>query len=218
MHRVDTEGHDNGQWRDGNPQVGQAGTIMSADWLNDMQENLCEVVEGTGIELVKGNPHQLKLAIAAMIAAAAQAARTPVGTVIRVDGPNAPAGYLKLDGGQYTRADYPDLVAFYQAQGRLIAGGNGAQFKVPDYMGRFDRAWSISAAVDPGGPRAPGSLQADELRAHAHIVYAGVGQGSTDIPAVDADGNNANRENPSSTVGGAETRPVNVAFLWCIKT
>lgn len=67
MHRVDTPGHDNGLWQDGNPQIGQQGTIMSEAWLNDVQENLCKVIEDAGIALSKGNAGQLKAAIIAMI-------------------------------------------------------------------------------------------------------------------------------------------------------
>ncbi len=67
MHRVDTPGHADGLWQDGNPQIGQQGTIMSFEWLNDHQENLCKVVEDAGIALVKGDTGQLKAAIIQMI-------------------------------------------------------------------------------------------------------------------------------------------------------
>lgn len=224
MHRVDTEGHDNGQWRDGNPQVGQAGTIMSADWLNDTQENICRVIEGAAGTLDKGDGDQLKLAIQAMINAAKTevitAIRIPVGTVINRDGAATPAGYLPLDGGDYLRATYPDLVAFYVAEGRLIAGSTGAHFKVPDYRGLFARAWSSDTAVDPDGPRAPGNVQTDQLKSHVHSVSP---------PSADSEGG-AGRTVTGSTgtgetlpsydtasTGGTETRPKNVALKWFVK-
>lgn len=222
MHRVDTEGHDDGHWQDGNPQVGQQGTILSADWLNDLQENVCTVIEDAGVELEKGDPDQLKLAIAAMISAAmsdaVSASRTPVGAVIRIDGPDAPAGYLKLDGGQYARAAYPDLVAFYTAQGRLIAGDTGAQFRVPDYRGRFDRAWSTDAAVDPDGPRAPGDIQEDAFKSHSHTLPVRDNPNAGDGYVEDADSSSTVRNASTGLTGGAETRPKNVALLWCVKT
>lgn len=222
MHRVDTEGHDAGAWRDGTPQIGQQGTIMSADWLNDVQENICTVIEDAGVVLAKGDPDQLKLAIAAMIAGASNAAitasRTPVGTVIRLDGPNAPTGYLKLDGSQHLRAAYPDLVLFYAAQDRLITGDTIAHFKVPDYRGLFDRAWSSDSAVDPAGPRAPGSTQADDLKSHSHSLPTRDNANAGDSYAEDADGTGTARTAATGATGGLETRPKNVAFLWCIKT
>lgn len=71
MHRVDTAGHAAGLWQDGNPQIGQQGTVMSAAWLNDIQENLCKVVLDADIALAKGNTGQLKAAIQAMITSSA---------------------------------------------------------------------------------------------------------------------------------------------------
>lgn len=142
-----------------------------------------------------------------------------MGTVIRLDGPDAPAGYLKLDGGQYARADYPALVAFYQGQGRLIAGDTGAQFKVPDYRGRFDRAWSTAAGLDPDGPRAPGSTQADAFKSHTHTIKEGSNApGPGQLASGDDYTDQSTYNQTTSSTGGTETRPVNVAFLWCIKT
>lgn len=267
MHRIDTEGHVAGQWQDGDPQIGQQGTIMSAAWLNDTQENIVKVILDAGIALAKGNTGQLKAAIQAMItssavnwapaiatakaeaiAAAATATATAkaeaiatanaamtaavatakaeaiaatrlrVGTVIMIDGPfDSTGGYVELD-TEYLRASYPDLVALYNAQGRLIAGSTGAHFRTPDYQGLFARAAATNTARDPDGPRAIGSIQADAFKSHDHSIPSRPNDGSADGYVEDADSSMTPRNTRTGLTGDAETRPKNVAFTWAIKT
>ncbi len=69
MHRVDTDGHLDNAFADGNPQIGQQGTIIDEQWLNDVQENICLLIEAAGIALVKGDGEQLKDAVMALDAA-----------------------------------------------------------------------------------------------------------------------------------------------------
>lgn len=70
MHRIDGPGAtvDN-RFTDGDPVGGVQATMVTDDWANDVQENICKVIEGASIALDKGNATQLKDAIAAMIAA-----------------------------------------------------------------------------------------------------------------------------------------------------
>lgn len=53
----------------GSPVAGVPATRVPADWLNDLQENICRTIEAAGIELVKGDYGQLTTAILALIAA-----------------------------------------------------------------------------------------------------------------------------------------------------
>lgn len=66
MHRVDVPSAtmDN-QFTEGSPAGGIPATIVPADWLNDLQENVCEAIEMAGITLVKGDATQLYDAIVA---------------------------------------------------------------------------------------------------------------------------------------------------------
>lgn len=68
MHRIDTDGHVNGQFTDGNPQTGQASTLVDAAWLNALQENVISVLTAANIAPVKGNNSQLSAAVIALIA------------------------------------------------------------------------------------------------------------------------------------------------------
>ena len=44
---------------EGNPGTGTPATVVGADWLNDVQEELCDLIEAAGITLVKGDTTQL---------------------------------------------------------------------------------------------------------------------------------------------------------------
>ena len=84
VHRIDTAtsvADVNGPGRrgfiKGNSTTSTPSTRLSADWCNDLQENICRVVEAAGIELVKGDYGQLTAAIQALINNASH------GTVIR---------------------------------------------------------------------------------------------------------------------------------------
>lgn len=73
MHRIDASGHVNDRFSNGNPAAGQRATVVSADWLNDVQENIAHVIEQAEIALVKSEANQLYLAIVALAAGAAGA-------------------------------------------------------------------------------------------------------------------------------------------------
>jgi hypothetical protein len=63
MHRTDADGNVAGAFTDGNPAIPQVATLVDAAWLNDIQENVCTVIESAGITLVKGTGTQLRDAI-----------------------------------------------------------------------------------------------------------------------------------------------------------
>jgi len=66
MHRIDAAGFAAGNlFTDGNPSTGTPATVVDAAWLNDLQENVCQVIEATGIVLVKGTYGQLLTALRA---------------------------------------------------------------------------------------------------------------------------------------------------------
>lgn len=71
MHRIDGPGatSDN-HFTAGNPTTGTPATVVTADWMNSVQEEVANVIEGAGIVLNKANNNQLSLAINALIAAA----------------------------------------------------------------------------------------------------------------------------------------------------
>ncbi|HEV2155419.1 tail fiber protein [Bradyrhizobium sp.] len=160
------------------------------------------------------------------------AASTAIGSIAWFPAVNAPAGYIKADGSLVARATYPGLYAFAAGSGNFITealwpANNGAfssgdlttTFRVPDLRGEFIRALDNGRGVDPA--RSIGSFQGDLLKDHTHNYQEWNG-------APHQDGTNAatvqNLRTTSTTggvnggLGGAETRPRNVALLACIKT
>lgn len=64
MHRIDAAGFAAGNlFTDGNPSTGTPATVVDAAWLNDLQENIAQLVEATGIVLSKGDYTQMLKAI-----------------------------------------------------------------------------------------------------------------------------------------------------------
>jgi hypothetical protein len=83
--------------------------------------------------------------------------------------------------------------------------------------GRFLRGIDNGAGNDPDGTRAPGNIQADEFKSHSHGVGVLLG-GATGSNGTPASGNgSANYTRNTNATGGDETRPVNVAVLFCRK-
>lgn len=64
MFRIDSEGStvDN-KFTEGDPSLGVPATVVSADWLNSVQEEIAQFVEYAGITLDKLNDNQLQAAL-----------------------------------------------------------------------------------------------------------------------------------------------------------
>lgn len=135
----------------------------------------------------------------------------PAGAVGFFAQSSAPAGWLKANGAIVSRSTYSRLFA---AIGTLFGIGDGSTtFALPDLRGEFIRGWDDGRGVDTG--RSLGSFQADDFKAHTHTVVRGNG----DTPpggALNPDSENGGTI-PTSSTGGAETRPRNRALLACIR-
>lgn len=145
----------------------------------------------------------------------------PPGTVAAFAGSDAPAGWLKCAGQAVSRATYGALFAYI---GTTYGAGDGSTtFNVPDMRGEFVRGLDDGRGVDAG--RAIGSAQGHAIESHSHQVY---GQDNNALPNGASSAELANVEPPGSpaavnqvatgNTGGTETRPRNIALLYCIKT
>jgi len=59
MHRTDDPGHVANRFTAGDPGVPTPATVLGADWHNSVQEEICGVIEGAGLTLIKANEYQL---------------------------------------------------------------------------------------------------------------------------------------------------------------
>jgi microcystin-dependent protein len=150
----------------------------------------------------------------------------PTGAVMPFAMNTAPAGWMKCNGAAVSRTTYARLFA---AIGTTFGVGDGSTtFNLPELRAEFVRGWDDSRGTDSG--RVFGSTQTDAFQGHFHAPKspmisfwgnnAGAGSGqpaggafgvetTTGAPA--ADGTNGTPRT------AAETRPRNVALLYCIK-
>lgn len=153
----------------------------------------------------------------------------PTGMVATFAVSAAPAGWLVCDGAAVSREIYAGL---FDAIGTNWGPGDGAlTFNVPDLRGEFVRGWDDTRGIDLG--RVFGSAQADSLKAHEHTIAANTGSGSNldpgDYLAVEGTAGGDTQyilhgtavlptKGSTGSTGDTETRPRNVALLYCIKT
>lgn len=102
MHRIDAPGNVANQFVDPDASIGQEGTICSAAWLNEVQEELCTVIEANGGTPTKGQTGQVAAALQgrgfyrnrAMNGTMRVAQRIPLFTTRTFFGVSAQAGFV----------------------------------------------------------------------------------------------------------------------------
>ncbi|WP_460063150.1 phage tail-collar fiber domain-containing protein [Pseudomonas sp. S2_H08] len=176
----------------------------------------------------------------------AKASALPVGSIVAfpVDAP--PPGFLELDNSVKSSATYPDLSAYLGGKFNKGDEGVG-NFRLPEARGEFLRGWDHGRGVDAGrGLGSVQSMQAEDhshvtgvndTAAIAAVQSArGLGASAGNWPygavAIGVAGTNSVSSNatyipsgedswlktgPAISLGNGETRPRNIAVMWCIK-
>lgn len=162
---------------------------------------------------------------------------TPTGAIQAFSYATAPDGWLECDGAEVSRTEYSKL---YEVIGDTYGSGDGSTtFNIPDLRGQFIRGWDNGRGVDTN--RVLGSNQDSQNLAHSHTGIAqtagshthGIPLSSRDnagsrvpeaggyetgrtasVPAAGAHTHNLSINQD----GGSESRPKNVAMMYCIKT
>jgi phage-related tail fiber protein len=156
-----------------------------------------------------------KAEIEAMIA---QASALPVGATVAFPLDKVAPGFLELDGSVKSIAVYPDLAAFLGTV--FNKGDEGAgNFRLPESRGEFLRGWDHGRGVDTG--RVVGSWQDHAFQNHLHAlrqtVTTATSTGTGLAVVISGSGTGANSDVPMTGNVGNETRPRNLAVVWCIK-
>lgn len=147
----------------------------------------------------------------------------PAGTVTATAAQSCAAGWLLADGTEYDQAAYPQLFA---AIGTTYnAPDTGATlFRVPDYRGYFLRGLDADGVVDTEAGRSVGSVQGDDVGPHTHDAFAlAGGTGNVKPLRKPKDGvllaTTAETGEPNTDIDHPrlETRPANIAVLYCVK-
>jgi hypothetical protein len=228
MHKIDGPGAaPGGLFTEGNPDSGVPATVVTDDWMNAVQAEICNAITSAGIALNKADNTQLADAIALLVRRA-----KPIGTVITGYWLNAPTGTLLLQGQEVSRTTYADLWAHVQAQAVVVtdaewaageksqfSSGNGTTtFRLPDLRDEFIRVRASGRSL--------GSRQDDAVGPHQHNMdfeaFSEASGGTTNhdgfvVGSADASlGDYTNDVAIQNNAGTTETRPRNTALTAAI--
>lgn len=119
----------------GNPATSTPATIVDPWWLDQIQEEISNAINGAGIVLAKGTNNQLLAAIQAIAAGSASVGTGATsGDVKATAAASAPPGWVMCNGTGYDKTN-PTYTALFNAIGYAY-GGAGNLFNVPDTRGR----------------------------------------------------------------------------------
>jgi hypothetical protein len=145
-----------------------------------------------------------------------------------------PSGWLAANGAAVSRSTY---AALFAAIGTLYGVGDGSTtFNLPDLRGYFVRGSGTNGA-DGTASGTFGEKQADAFKKHSHLtsgelptrdashayklpgstVTVQSGVGKSNVFSAVLDGSPIYHEHTISSEGDTETRPKNIALLYCIK-
>jgi len=138
-----------------------------------------------------------------------------------------PAGWLICNGSAVSRTTYARL---FNTIGTTWGTGDGSStFNIPDCRGQFVRGVDLGAGVDPG--RAIGTTQGFAMQGHRHSPLSPNTDFWGDSPATSGRSTGSGSNTQGATTGdpvtdgtngtpqiAKETRPTNVAMVYCIKT
>uniref|UniRef100_UPI0039057F71 phage tail-collar fiber domain-containing protein n=1 Tax=Pseudomonas sp. KCJK9016 TaxID=3344556 RepID=UPI0039057F71 len=176
----------------------------------------------------------------------AKASALPVGSIVAFPVDTPPPGFLELDNSVKSSATYPDLSAYLGGKFNKGDEGVG-NFRLPEARGEFLRGWDHGRGVDAGRGLGSLQSMLSEGHSHvtgvndtaavaaiqsARGMGAGVGSWPYGAEAIGITGTNTVSTNttyypsgedswlktgPAISSGNGETRPRNIAVMWCIK-
>jgi hypothetical protein len=220
-------------WFDGgDPTTGANATMVTRDWLNTIQAELKNVIEGAAIALDRADDAQLLKAILKLVVATVNNSpeihidTIPVGTIIQYyHASAAPDGYFPCDGRSFSANAYPKLYALL------------GKSTVPDMRGCFLRMHKpgitspLNSKQEDAGRNVTGSWPYGQ-DGNVNVLYDADGAFNRGEQWRDSGNNLTLINNPAnhwykldidaSRVWGAahtanEFRPSNFAVLLCIK-
>ena len=146
-----------------------------------------------------------------MVSSITSVVDTAIGMVAPFAMDSVPKGWLHCDGSAVSRDTYSLL---YSKVGDTYGAGDGSTtFNLPDLQDEFIRGSSDTLAV--------GNKQDDEFKAHNHYTAKKInnpndGNMSFNAQTGSLTSGNVHPDVSTSIEGGSETRPRNVAMLYCI--
>jgi microcystin-dependent protein len=138
----------------------------------------------------------------------------PTGGIMMFAVSGVPTGWLECDGSVLPINNYTDLYSVIGQNYKTLNTFNVLSgFQIPDLRGEFVRGWDHGRGVDTG--RVLGTFQEDMFESHTHTSNTTTGTQRVEGNARDAAA--ASSSSTTGATGGTETRPRNVALVYCIK-
>lgn len=189
----------------GNPETNTKGTIVTAAWLNAVQEELAGVVEGLGGSL---NPPQTNQVLERLNASFALKTDTvPAGTIINFAGTTAPPGYLicPTAAANISRAAY---AALFAAIGTTWGNGDGSTtFGLPWFPADYA---AIQAAANVGTSTVGQVISHNHDYSRYLTTASTLATGATSNPGTIGTGT-------TTVTGGSKNTAAGVRMLLCVK-
>lgn len=225
--QVEATATQDGKYTDGSVAGGIAATRLRAAAFNAMQEELAHIVESAGLALDINDMTQVLKAIQKLTlsranpfadiksdgAAAISTALTnlglgegsalPVGVPVPWPSVTPPTGWLKCNGAAFSAEEYPELAKVYPTN------------KLPDLRGEFIRGWDDGRGIDSG--RTLLSAQDGSIEAHGHDYNGVIYTSSGPSWANTTDAGHRAYSGFTSSYGGSETRPRNIALNYIVR-
>ena len=169
----------------------------------------------------------------------------PVGTILTFGASTPPSGFLECNGSAISRSTYASLFSILSTTHG--AGDGSSTFNLPDLRGQFVRGWDNSAGVDASRTFGSTQTDQNKNHTHTtdSVTLTGgirkisegflAGGSATGVFTKTSDGNNSitgssstspvggvdfdgtHSHTISSSGGGTEARPKNVALMYIIK-
>ncbi|HGT5058400.1 TPA: phage tail protein [Escherichia coli] len=127
----------------------------------------------------------------------------PVGVPVPWPSVTPPTGWLKCNGAAFSAEEYPELAKVYPTN------------KLPDLRGEFIRGWDDGRGIDSG--RTLLSAQDGSIEAHGHDYNGVIYTSSGPSWANTTDAGHRAYSGFTSSYGGSETRPRNIAFNYIVR-
>jgi microcystin-dependent protein len=139
---------------------------------------------------------------------------TPSGQIGAFASQACPAGWIFADGSYLNRGGN---AALFAAIGTTWGAGDNTNFQLPDLRGQFLRGIDLGAGVDPG--RGFGTAQGDTVGPHSHSfgIRVATVSGTAAFQFPDATSTTQFPVTGQTPTGTTETRPKNVAVVYCVK-
>ncbi|EMV2217432.1 tail fiber protein, partial [Escherichia coli] len=127
----------------------------------------------------------------------------PVGVPVPWPSVTPPTGWLKCNGAAFSAEEYPELAKVYPTN------------KLPDLRGEFIRGWDDGRGIDSG--RTLLSAQDGSIEAHGHDYNGAIYTSGGPSWANTTDAGHRAYSGFTSSYGGSETRPRNIAFNFIVR-